>query len=151
MEFDINDDPMTYEARPVFGYWTRRQTAVGAVVIGATIGITAVAWALNLPVDIAAFGTFIVGCVGGYFWLSKRHGLYPEQWMPILEAEKDAPQERVWSPPRMRMSETAEEEENLTRKEQRQIKRERKAELETDDLLSEYLKPNELNSTVRGN
>lgn len=146
MEFDINDDPMTYEARPVFGYWTRRQTIVGLAVIGATIGITAAAWALGLPMDIASIGTFIVGCVGGYFALSKRHGLYPEQWMPIMQAEREAPQERVWTPPRMRLSEEVDEEEKLSRSERRQIKRERKAELETDDLLSKYLEPEDLKS-----
>lgn len=143
MEFDINDDPLTYEARPIFGQWTRRQSMVGLGVFASVATITGVAWATNLPIDVAGIATFAIGCVAGYFALSRRHGLYPEDWMPILKAEREAPVERVWQPPVMQI-EDLQGEPQLSRKESKRERMVRNAELESDDLLSNYLTEDEL-------
>lgn len=147
MEFDINDDPMTYEARPIFGYWTRRQSIVGACVIVSVAGVTGAAHVLGLPTDVAAAGSFVIGCVAGYFALSKRHGLYPEQWMPIMRAERDAPVERVWTPPRAHVEAPSQAREHSSRRERRRERKRRAAELETDGLLALYLAQEGLTDT----
>lgn len=141
MEFDINDDPMTYEPRPIFGYWTRRQSLVGVAVLSSVAIISAIAWITNLPIEYAGVAAFAIGCVAGYFALSRRHGLYPEQWMPILQREKEAPMERIWTPPRMCFKDG--QAKSPSRAELKKLKKARRAELETDDLLNLYMSDGE--------
>lgn len=143
MEFAINDDPMAYEARPIFGYWTRRQAVVGGCVIVLVAGLSAIAW--RLGVDAVATGS-AAACVGapvGFFLLSRRHGLLPEEWLPIARRERSAPMERMWTPPRAHVEGP---DDGGTRRDSGGVahvpwatRRMRAVELETDSLLDTYL------------
>ena len=142
MEFDINDDPMAYEARPIFGYWTRRQAVVGACVIVLVSGLSAIAWRIGADAVVTGAAAACVGAPAGYLCLSRRHGLLPEEWMPIARRERDAPAERVWAPPRAHVEGPDVGPGRLARRRAREAwgaRRGRPVELEGDSLLDAYL------------
>ncbi|MBP3885820.1 MAG: hypothetical protein J6D54_12915, partial [Olsenella sp.] len=91
MERELNEDPMTYETRPIFGMWSKRQTAIGAVVIVATAALAALAWRLGADPMYVGGACALAGIPVGVFGLSRRHGLLPEEWIPLARAEREAP------------------------------------------------------------
>lgn len=139
MEFELNDDPMVYETRPIFGSFSRREALIGgslSVIVGA---VTALAWKLNADPVILGGVCAIIAMPIGAFGLSRRHGLLPESWIPLVRLERSAPFERIWTAPKAVFTNHDTSPQKLNRKEAKRIRKIRMTELESDDLLTTYL------------
>ena len=130
MEFELNKDPVTYETRPIFGYWSRRQALVGGIVILFVVAATTLSWRLGLNPQIVGGICVAVGGFAGVVGLSRQHGLLPEQWMPLMRSEKDAPRERIWQAPIPTFTQPRDEVEPHDEDE---------VAIETDDLMTKYM------------
>lgn len=143
MEFDINFDPGTYEARNVFGMFTPRQALFGAVAVAVSAAVT---WAATrVGADPLVVGSVCVGvCVPiGYFGLAKRHGLDSEVWVPLIRLEREAPQELTWAGPKAAAGWAGTGGTGTTRREARERRRELEAvtavEMEGDSVMAGVL------------
>lgn len=141
MEIDLNADPLTYEARPIFGAWSRREAVVGACVVVAVAAASTVAWQLGADPLTVGGVTALCGVPVGVFGLARRHGLRPEQWVPVMRAERQAPRERIYMAPTPRLAwdEVEVPETRAERRQAKQRQRELGLEMETDDCLARYL------------
>lgn len=133
MEVDINDDPMVYEGRPIFAKWTRRQAVVGGGLIVLTLGVVAASWALGLDPITTGGACALAGIPVGAFGLGRRHGLLPERWVPLVRAERRAPRELVWKPPKATFARDGRARRTWRARGRREV------ELEEDDLLGAFL------------
>lgn len=100
MEFDLNDDPMTYEARPVFGKFSPRTFATIVVCGAVACGLAVPLLALGLDTQVIGIAVCALCVPVGAFGVAKFHGLRAEAWVPLVRAEMAGPTELRWAPPR---------------------------------------------------
>lgn len=144
MEFDVNDDPLAYETRPIFGMWSKRQAAIGAGLILVVALVVVLSLALGIDPVLTGGAAAVVGVPVGYFGLAKRHGLLPEEWVPLTRAEENAPQELIDVPAMIEFAEDEKDAPQMSKKEIRALAQKKAAELEEDDCLSRFVDTEDL-------
>lgn len=136
MEFDLNEDPATYEARPIFGKFSARSAVVGLAAGALGLAVAGGLYLVGAPAQAVAGGCVLVCVPLGYLGLSKSHGLRAEEWVPLELADRRSVQELIWSAPRPVLDD-GDEGEPTREERKRERHRERRAarESEQEDLL----------------
>lgn len=131
MEFDLHDDPASYDARPIFGTFDKRGITTLAVIVVLILPIIVLSFVNEWPVELVSLACAAIAVPVGLAGMGKIHGLYAERWVPLVLRERKAPREMIWLVPSVVIeglppkSEPTRAERRAERREARADKRER--------------------------
>lgn len=126
MEFDLHDDPASYDARPIFGTFDKRGITTLAVIVVLILPIIVLSFLNEWPVELVSLVCAVIAVPVGLAGMGKIHGLYAERWVPLVLRERKAPREMIYLVPSV-VIEGLPPKKELTRAERRAERREAKA------------------------
>jgi len=99
MEFDLHDDPASYDARPIFGTFDKRGITTLAVIVVLLLPIIVLSFLNTWPVELVSLACVAIAVPVGLAGMGKIHGLYAEKWVPLMLKERKAPREMIYVVP----------------------------------------------------
>ena len=146
MEFDLHDDPASYDARPIFGTFDKRGITTLAIIAVLILPIIVMSFVNDWPVELVSLLCALIACPIGLVGMGKIHGLYAEKWIPLVLRERKSPREMLWITPAVVIeglppaSEPTRKERRAARREARDDKRARALEdIDDAQLLIDFI------------